>query len=61
MRKTIKGRTFAVGAGLSVAAISLLASWVNGNIPLPAVLATSLVLGAATFLATSRQGAKNSS
>jgi hypothetical protein len=61
MGKTIKGTTFAVVAGLSVAAISLLAAWVNGNIPLPAVFATSLVLGGATFLATSRQGAKKSS
>ncbi|MET3934887.1 hypothetical protein [Arthrobacter sp. OAP107] len=61
MGKTIKSRTFAVFAGLSVTAVSLLASWVNGNIPLPAVLATSLVLGVATFLATSRQGAKNAS
>ncbi|KRE81359.1 hypothetical protein [Arthrobacter sp. Soil764] len=61
MGKTINGRAFAVVAGLSVAAISLLAAWVNGNIPLPAVLATSLILGVATFLATNRKDAKNSS
>jgi hypothetical protein len=61
MGKKIKGKTFAVFAGLSVAAVSVVTAWVNGNIPLPAVLATSLVLGVATFLATSRQGAKKSS
>ena len=34
-----------------VAAISLSAGCLNGNITLPAVLATSVILGAATFLA----------
>ncbi|MFF2317379.1 hypothetical protein ACFVTE_14025 [Arthrobacter sp. NPDC058097] len=46
-------------AGLSVAAVSLFAAWVSGNIPLPAVLATSLILGVVTFLATDRKDAKN--
>jgi hypothetical protein len=52
-----KTKVFATFAGLLVAAISLFgALWVNGNIPLPAAIATSLILGVATFLATG-QGA----
>lgn len=54
-------KSFAVLAGLSVAAFSLFAAlWVNGNIPLPAAIATSFILGLTTFLATMKGAARKS-
>jgi HAMP domain-containing protein len=50
-----KNTGFSVAAGLLIAAFSLFAAlWVNGNIPVHTALATSLILGMATFLAFSR-------
>ena len=50
-----RARIFAVLAGLSVAAFSLFgALWVNGNVPINTAIAVSLILGVATFLATSK-------
>ncbi|WP_285248470.1 hypothetical protein [Pseudarthrobacter sp. efr-133-R2A-89] len=54
-------RTFAILAGLSVAAFTLFSSlWVNGNIPFNAAIAISLVLGLATSLAMSKSTAGKS-
>jgi hypothetical protein len=54
-------RTFAILAGLSVAAFSLFSAlWVNGNIPVNTAIAVSLILGVATFLATSKSTAGKS-
>jgi hypothetical protein len=55
-------RTFAILAGLSVAAFMLFSAlWVNGNIPVNAAIAISLVLGVTTFLAMSKSSAGKSS
>ncbi|MCB5276036.1 hypothetical protein BJG92_03591 [Arthrobacter sp. SO5] len=55
-------RTFAILAGLSVAAFSLFSNlWVNGNIPVNAAIAISLVLGPATSLAMSKSTAGKAS
>lgn len=54
-------KSFAVLAGLLVAAFSLFAAlWVNGNIPWPAATATSFILGVATFMATNKGTARKS-
>jgi hypothetical protein len=55
-------RTFAILAGLSVAAFMLFSAlWVNGNIPVNAAIAISLVLGVTTFMAMSKSTAGKSS
>ena len=57
-----KSRTFAILVGLSVAAFSLFTNlWVNGNLPVNAALAISLVLGLGTFLTMSKSAAGKSS
>jgi hypothetical protein len=55
-------RTYAILAGLSVAAFSLFSAlWVNGNIPVNIAIAVSLVLGVTTFVAMSKSTAGKSS
>jgi hypothetical protein len=55
-------RTFAILAGLSVAAFMLFSAlWVNGNIPVNIAIAVSLVLGVTTFMAMSKSTAGKSS
>lgn len=52
----------AILAGLSVSAFMLFSAlWVNGNIPVNAAIAISLVLGVTTFLAISKSTAGRSS
>lgn len=54
-------RTFAILAGLSVAAFMLFSTlWVNGNIPVNIAIAISLVLGVTAFLAMSKSTAGKS-
>jgi hypothetical protein len=54
--------TIAILAGLSVSAFMLFSAlWVNGNIPVNAAIAISLVLGVTTFLAMSKSTAGRSS
>lgn len=54
--------TIAILAGLSVSAFMLFSAlWVNGNIPVNAAIAISLVLGVTTFLAMNKSTAGRSS